>query len=404
MDINKKLEYYKSSPKQSIDNQKTELPSSLKALAEHFNGEILFSTAPVLKITRVYKIKDLMNIDNNEPSPHSLYFLKKNSGKKNLELQNCLFFDLETTGLMGGAGTFPFLLGFGKFDSGNFVVNQYFLPEFGREYYLYKDLQNQFKHYDTLVSFNGKSYDLPLLKSRFIMNHMIPDFDKTEHLDLLHISRRIWKDSIPSCDLISIESNVLNRQRFDDIPGWLIPQAYFDFLNYGLIHDIQRIIEHNYFDIVSLADLVFILSEINSNPAGLKDPKSLMRLAGLAFELGDSTRFEEICSALSNLESWENQQIKVWKSLLHKRNFEWKDAIFIWNELIQTKEHSFFALEELAKYSEHQEKLPQKALDFSERALKKINIIKELEYFDEKIIEIENRFLYRKERLLSKIS
>ena len=224
MDLEKKLLYYRSDRKQDNKKQEPEVSASLKALAEIFNAEIFQSQAPYLKICKLYPLpKDIYK--NPELS---LDLLSKKTVKENIHLENCLFFDLETTGLAGGTGTYPFLLGFGYFMNNVLHVEQYFLPDFGREFYLFKELDEFFRRFSILVSYNGKSYDYPLLRNRFVMNKLNAEWTHWKHIDLLHIVRRIWSDSFPSRDLQTIEREVLGRKREGDIPGYLIPGAYFD--------------------------------------------------------------------------------------------------------------------------------------------------------------------------------
>ena len=176
MDINKKLSYYKTN---TSAKPEPAIPSSLSALKEEFGAEICTVNAPYLKIEQKHSFKF--------PAKVSLNLLSKKIFNNPIHLNQCLFFDLETTGLAGGAGTYPFLQGFGYFHEDGFQVEQFFLPDFGREYYLYEYLQDKLSKFKYLVSFNGKSYDLPLLKNRFILNRIKINWQRFKHIDLLHI-------------------------------------------------------------------------------------------------------------------------------------------------------------------------------------------------------------------------
>lgn len=366
MDINKKLNFYRSQPTE----KRTTPSSALKALQELFSGQICEPKAPYLKIKRSYDIDAPQTIQIKTISKHTI--------SQPVGLRQCLFFDLETTGLAGGAGTFPFLLGFGYFNNQQFIVEIYFLPDYGREFYLYQKLKDLFERFECLVSFNGKSYDLPLLKNRFVLNRIEMDWSRLLHLDLLHLSRRIWKDSFPALDLQSIERNLLHRHRDGDIPGSMIPESYFTFLNTGVIHDMRRIIEHNYLDIISLADLVLLLNNIEADPSNIEDDRVLIRLARLHYELANDSDLDGIATLFKERGSSIPEDIMFWQSMRSKRNRNWKRAVHIWQELSASKKYHFTCLEEMAKYFEHQKKDYTMALSVCERALNNLKVMQEL--------------------------
>ncbi|MGD9898503.1 MAG: ribonuclease H-like domain-containing protein [Calditrichaceae bacterium] len=391
MDINKKLQFYKSG-KNTLSENKT-INAPVNALAQHFSGEIISPEAPYIKISRVVQLPGM-------PDKLDIRFLSKGQMNKEILPENCLFFDLETTGLAGGAGTFAFLLGFGFIRNDELIIEQYFLPDYGREYDLFKNLKEWLNNFSHLVSFNGKSYDLPLLKNRFILNRIIPSFQSMLQIDLLHISRRLWKDSIDSCKLSSIESHLFGITRSGDIPGALIPQAYFDFIRTGVVHNIIKIIEHNYQDILSSARILMRIHEIESNPAILTtDPQALLRFAGLAFENGH----EEILNLVGEMYEDIPDQIKVWQSIIYKKNKSWQKAVFLWNELTASQSFLFFALEELAKYHEHVKKDHKTALSLTNRAIKNLENLSQLDASLDPELYFSS-FQHRKMRLLLKLS
>ncbi len=367
MDISKKLKFYQSTKTKAPESA---IPASLKVLQSHFNGEVVSEQAPYLKIVRAYPL--------DYPPSVQLNLLTKGILSTSIPLDKCLFFDLETTGLSGGTGTFPFLIGIGYFAESSFKVEQFFLPDFGREYYLFRYLDEILPQFDYLVSYNGKSFDLPLLKSRFILNRVQSDWERMMHIDLLHISRRIWKDSFENITLGSIEENLLNRQRPDDIPGALIPQAYFTYLRTGVVHDVIRIIEHNYLDIISMADLILILAKIEENPAELNDPSALIRLARLAYEQDSALYFDKVWDYFEGHHQAIPSQLLCWRSLKAKRENDWDRACTLWEELLNTQEYFYFAIEELAKYYEHKQNDFLTAQKYTQRGLKALKLVEEL--------------------------
>ncbi|MGD9486850.1 MAG: ribonuclease H-like domain-containing protein [Calditrichaceae bacterium] len=391
MDINKKLQFYKSG--KNTHSETTTIIAPVKALALHFNGEIISPEAPYIKISHAERLSGM-------PDKLNINFLSKGQTDNEIMTENCLFFDLETTGLAGGAGTFAFLLGFGYIRNDELIVEQYFLPDYGREYDLFKNLKEWLNRFSHLVSFNGKSYDLPLLKNRFVLNRIIPSFQSMQQIDLLHLSRRLWKDSIESCKLTSLEGYLFDLERSGDIPGALIPQAYFDFIRTGVVHNIIKIIEHNYQDIVSSARILMRIHEIESDPAILKsDPRALLRFAGLAFENGH----EEILRMVAGIFDDVPDQIKVWQSIIYKKKKAWQEAVQLWEELTSSVNFIFFALEELAKFHEHVKKDHKTALFFTNRALQNIDSLGQLDASIDSDY-YSTSFRHRKMRLLLKLS
>ncbi len=179
-----------------------------------------------------------------------------------IEPQRCLFLDTETTGLSAGAGTLVFLVGVGLFTEEGFEVRQYFLRDPGEELAMLHDLRDLMDQHEALVTFNGRSFDMPLLASRYIVNRQPLHADRWPNLDLLHPARRLWKRRLESCRLSSLESSVLGvRRTGQDVPGWLIPQLYQDYLRTGDTRQMQRVMYHNLFDVLSMVTLATCLCE-----------------------------------------------------------------------------------------------------------------------------------------------
>ncbi|MBD3226489.1 MAG: hypothetical protein GF313_17320 [Caldithrix sp.] len=399
MDIKDKLAYYSAYRKKPKNSKSDNVYSSLQALRDYFDGEFSEPSTSYLKISRKFSLFKEQN-----DSTIAIPFLSANKHKAAFNLKDCIFFDLETNGLAGGAGTFAFLLGFGYVEDGDLIVNQYFLPDYGREYSLYTQLLNMLNQYHTLISYNGKSYDFPLFKTRLILNHLPGEFNSLQHVDLLHIARRIWKRSLPACDLNSIETYVLQKERSEDIPGYLIPQAYMNFLQTGVIHDIIKIIEHNYHDIVSLAQLLLLFNRIEKEPNLLKDNQALFSLAQLAYKQNHQAYLNRFITEYEkHRDPNKTEQMLVWQSLLHKKRSEWVEAISLWENLIRSRKFGLFALEELAKYEEHVVKNYERALQLTTRAIHNVQTLNELHstVFQDDAL---SRFLHRRRRLQGKLS
>ncbi|MFP3905373.1 MAG: ribonuclease H-like domain-containing protein [Armatimonadota bacterium] len=173
-------------------------------------------------------------------------------GDGDLSPEDLAFFDLETTGL---SNTPLFLIGAMSFEDGGFVIRQYFARHYGEEAAVISAFADDLAARGMLVSFNGKSFDLPYTRTRAVATRT--DFDiHLPHLDLLHVSRRIWKNRLPDCRLLTLESHICGRSRTDDIPGEQIPEAYHEYVRSGRIHDIIEILNHNVLDLLTMADLM----------------------------------------------------------------------------------------------------------------------------------------------------
>ncbi len=195
--------------------------------------------------------------------------------------RNAAFIDTETTGLSGGAGTAAFLVAVGFIEGEAFIVRQYFMRDFHEEKALIRAVERDLERFDTIVSFNGKQFDVPLLESRFRLQRRV--FRQTNrHLDMLHPGRRLWKARLESCSLQSLERGVLGFHREDDIPGAFIPERYFEYLRRKDGRLMVQVLEHNLQDIVSLAALtgeaLAMVAEPGAFPEDAFDVLSLGRV------------------------------------------------------------------------------------------------------------------------------
>ncbi|HUK35778.1 MAG TPA: ribonuclease H-like domain-containing protein, partial [Vicinamibacterales bacterium] len=172
-----------------------------------------------------------------------------------------VFFDLETTGLSGGAGTQAFLVGCAWFeDDGGLTTRQYLLARYSDERAMLAAVAEDFGRAGALVSFNGKSFDAPVLETRYLFHRLEWSVSKKAHIDVLHPARRFWKED--ECSLAVLEQQVLGAWREADVSGYEIPERYFQFVRSGDARPLVAILEHNRLDLVSLASLTSRLFEI----------------------------------------------------------------------------------------------------------------------------------------------
>jgi uncharacterized protein YprB with RNaseH-like and TPR domain len=215
---------------------------------------------------------------------------------EHIDIQRALFLDTETTGLAGGTGTVPFLIGIAWFEDQSMRIQQLFLPELGREAPMLHWLRERVNESSCVVSFNGKTFDWPLLRNRFVLNRVRAPV-LPPHLDLLHCARRVLRPRLKSVRLVELERKVLGMHREDDISGALIPQLYFDYLDGGDVCPIAKVIEHNANDLIALAALVTeLVSHFDDVHAG-DDPRDHLAYAKVAERTGDQARARSFADA-----------------------------------------------------------------------------------------------------------
>ena len=210
-------------------------------------------------------------IDNLPLYPQSIPDLVLSWAKldraKERSMEDILVLDLETTGL-GRGGTIAIMIGVGYYEKGEFFVEQVFLPDPDAEEHSLDRLRELVESHSLLITFNGKTFDVPVLESRLLYHQLWLDIRQMEHLDLLHLARRLWRRKLPSCALETIEYYVLGhiRDKELDIEGSDIPQSYFHYLMTGEAEMIKRIFIHNHHDILHTAALFTLICDSCAYP------------------------------------------------------------------------------------------------------------------------------------------
>ena len=184
-------------------------------------------------------------------------------------VRDWVYLDTETTGLTGGAGTFAFLIGLGHVTPGGFLVRQYFLREPAEERSVLCRIAEELERFSAVVTYNGKAFDLPLLETRYRLARSPVPFASMPHVDLLHACRRLWKLRFESCKLTYLEERVLGHEREGDVPGFLIPSLYANYLRFGEAGSLSPVFLHNALDILSLACLTSVVGGVFRDPASL---------------------------------------------------------------------------------------------------------------------------------------
>jgi uncharacterized protein YprB with RNaseH-like and TPR domain len=308
-----------------------------------------------------------------QSSAKTISSLARDDRLKEIDINKTIFLDTETTGLAGGAGTYIFLVGVGYFEGDQFCVRQYFMRDYNEERALLSALNDLLANFKAVVTYNGKTFDLPLMESRYIMSGMKMSLKDPYHFDLLYPARRLWKRRLESCSLSTVEREILKVIRDDDVPGHLIPEIYFRYLRTKDARAIKQVFEHNLQDILSLVALVsrmcFLVEDPLNNTEYGMDIFSIGKMFDEEKKYGQSTHY--YTEALKhNLAEEEVLEILRSSSFAFKRQEKWEEAEKIWKEIIErSPEFIYYPYEELAKYYEHYLKDYQKAETVVEEAL-----------------------------------
>ncbi len=283
------------------------------------------------------------------------------------------FLDTETTGLMGGTGTYAFLIGVGSIDATGFRLRQFFMRDYGEEASLLARLAEYLAPFDVLITYNGKSYDQPLLETRFRMARARNPFERMEHLDLLFGARRLWKLRLDSCRLVDLENRILGVERQGDLPGEMIPYCYFEFLRTKRAFEIVPIFHHNAIDILSLACLTAIVPFAFRSPeeAELRHGADLIGLARWVSQAGREEEALRLFRRAVNMGLPDDLLFRtLWDISAMERRLGREDAALAVLTDLAAGRNPFRAraLEALAKHYEHRERNYAMALEMTRSA------------------------------------
>lgn len=180
--------------------------------------------------------------------------------------------DTETTGLAGGTGTYVFLVGVGTIDDGDFALTQYFLRHLSAEAEMLEAVREHLHPFDGFVTFNGARFDLPLLQTRFLLSRVRWEFADVPHLDVMSLARRLWHRRLGGYSMGLLEQTVLRVERLLDVPGWMIPSLYVQYLDCGDLDLLEPVFAHNAGDLLSLLSLHGLAGEMLTHPREVRLP------------------------------------------------------------------------------------------------------------------------------------
>jgi uncharacterized protein len=332
---------------------------------------------PSFRVTRIYPSDTLHGTSNLgawlTQTSDSLARVGGDHAIGRADLRRFVFLDTETTGLGSGTGTFAFLVGIGFFnDQDAFEVHQFFLRDPAEEMAMLTLLHEIIWPDGRLVTFNGRTFDIPLLSDRYIMSRLRTHVTRLPNLDLLHPARRLWKRRLASCRLSALEVDILGLNRAsNDVPGHLIPYLYREYLRTGNGHDMIRVLYHNEQDILSMVSLGVTLARAFDEPEAptlhIEDRLSLARWYAKRGMLAECETAYRLA-----LDECPDEQTRydalAGLSEMLKRIGRAQEAISLW-EYIADLKFDTFGHEELAKYYEWQTKDLHTALLWTESGI-----------------------------------
>lgn len=289
-----------------------------------------------------------------------------------LDRENWLLLDTETTGIAGGTGTYPFLVGVAWWDAGGLEIEQFFMREPSEEHSLLVALAERIAERPVLVSFNGKSFDWPLLETRYRMTRVIEPPAPHAHIDFLHPARNLWRLRLGSVRLPELERGVLGWNRGADVMSELIPQIYFEYLRGGPPEPLVPIFLHNQMDLRGLAGLAARTLALLENPETYgRDPTEIFGLSRICERRGQRVRARKLyeSSLAGELPAAASRMARRSLARLAKRDGDHALACQLWEQMLEPSREGLEAYEQLAIYWEHRARDPRRAAAFARKAL-----------------------------------
>jgi uncharacterized protein YprB with RNaseH-like and TPR domain len=299
------------------------------------------------------------------------------SGSLDARMPRTVFVDLETTGLSGGAGTVAFLVGCGFFDLGAFQVRQFLLTSFAGERALLAAVSEFFDDADLIVTYNGKTFDFPVMETRWLFHRMQKPLEGVAHFDMLHPARRLWKARPASadeggCRLTTLERALFDVRRAGDVPGLDIPSRFFQFLRSGNPRPLEPVLEHNRLDLVSLAAVTARAARLAEEGAdACRDAAEALAL-GRVYDYAGARARAEACYRYASTSDAKDSVVRAEAlyrlGLGYRRDRRFAEAAECWRALVAVTEPRSvrrnvamgplrqFAVEALAIHHEHRDR------------------------------------------------
>lgn len=293
--------------------------------------------------------------------------------------ERILFLDLETTGLGVGAGNIPFMIGLAFWENDTLIVQQALIRHPAEERAMLAYLHHLTKNYTHLISYNGKSFDWPLVHSRYVINGMRQEIWEPLHIDLLHPSRSLWRNTLESCKLSHIEEMRLGITRVDDVPGSEAPRLYFEYLAHGNPKILEGVFLHNEIDMLSLVSLAtrfaHLLSdtEITHYVQQPTEPEEMVRTGLWLEKMGLTTYSEQLYTMAAHVPTTASNTLML-LAMRDKKHKYMLRALALWHQIVRhigmyPQRDEIDAAIELSMYYEHKTKEYDKAYHYATLAL-----------------------------------
>lgn len=331
--------------------------------------------------------------DWQEVSPQKIAVIFGEEEFLRLSPLKLLFFDTETTGLSGGTGTIPFLLGFGFFEEDFFNVKIFVLNDLSREEEFLNEVDRFLESRDFcgVVTYNGKGYDFPVMETRYILYRKRFPLLTKPHLDFLFPARTLWKHTYESRNLGYLGDILLGLSRSEDIPSSQVPMLYFDYLRSNSFSQIEKVVEHNALDLIGLSALLLLGVKYVEDISFINDEGEMLGTAVLYEKYGDFEKANELYGIIQRSASRDDIISKAVKrkSIIIKKKKLYDEAKELWELLSSTQDR--YAVRELSIHFEHREKNYFKALEFVRQGLEEVDLTESQRKDFEKRLERLNK-------------
>jgi len=369
----------------NLNQQKISSPETdWKSIAGKINTIVIQKNDSV-----IFKREFNLNLPSSADSFNCLFrkWINHSAGINIEAEQQFLFFDTETTGL-SGSNTYIFLSGFLRNTPTGYKVTQYFLPDPAFEADFLQLVSEEFSENTLLITYNGKTFDIPLFLSRCTY-YNLPLPHTRFHFDLLFTTRRFFRDFVRDCSLKVIEETVLSETRDadSDIPGILVPLAYFDYLSGKQTSEIKKVIYHNECDLKNMVLLFQAINRIFDED----DDRYLLQLGKISEEMKDFHHTIRLYEKICDYSSEGRQRL----SMIFKKMKNLPESIRLWTNDAQNGQ--LYAMQQLAIYEEHHNKDILQALHWTNKALRLL--------FSEhpQMVKLTDNFMLREKRLKKKL-
>jgi uncharacterized protein len=317
-------------------------------------------------------------------------------------IERWLFLDTETTGRKGDTGMCPFLVGLGWWEGGGLEVEQLLMREAREERSVLVAIAERLAERPVLVTYNGKSFDWPLLKMRYRRRRIsLPPL--MAHLDFLHPARNLWRSRLGSAKLSHLERHVLGWERGADVIASRIPRAYFEFVCRGNADGLIPVFEHNQMDLRGLAGVAArVLTLLADDDCTGKEALELFGASCVCGRGEQPGRARKLCeqSIRSGLPAQADQMARMALARLAKREGDMESACQVWRSAVGNSRQGYEAYEQLASYFEHKGRQPQKALEIVRQALAELSRAqREGTILSRTFLRTQARFERRRQRL-----